>query len=105
MFQDSFDDGYELGYRNGKQLGFHQGMAIAFAQINPEARAPDSNDLLLLKPTRGQCQVCLNKGLINNDVDDLRQVQNAHEQKCKNALEARHAHIVEFFKNRQSNTE
>lgn len=105
VFQHSFDDGYAAGFRNGLQLGRYQGLTTAFAQINADSQpSTSSTDLLLLKPTRGQCQVCTDQLLINRPVDDLVRLQGAHEAKCRIALETKYAHIERFCGVHQTNT-
>lgn len=98
VFQTSFDDGYTIGVRNGLQLGRYQGVLAALAQIQDTATQTPINDLLLVKPTRGQCQICTDKELINGTVDELHAIQSAHETKCQQALAKKYPDIQNFIK-------
>lgn len=107
MFQAGFDNGYENGFKNAHNIGYHQGLVAAMKQMDSN-RVPDSClecieqnrlDLLLAKPTRGQCQICLDKNLVNESIGQVVNVQNMHCLKVNEALDEKYRGLKEFLNN------
>lgn len=83
VFQKGFDDGYESGFRNGYMLGQIQGQLYAKERVL-------STDLLLKKPPRGQCQICIVKDLMNESIPHIIEIQRKHMQNVELTLEKRY---------------
>lgn len=98
MFQVGFDVGYAQGFRNGFVLGRYQGLKVAHQQIDNQRLSESSAtmDLMLTKPTRGQCQLCVDQQLINKDIPEITDIQAAHAAGVEAALSQRYHHLDTF---------
>lgn len=101
VFQAGFDRGYANGFANGFHLGRYQGLSTAFGQIDNRRASDDESssgqlDLLLVKPTRGQCRVCVDQLLINQSIPQIEEIQREHAARVKNALSERYRDVEQF---------
>lgn len=83
MFQSGFDVGYKEGFKNAFNIGKYHGQTIA-------AGTNIKDDLLLRKPTRGQCQICTDPTLLDKSVEEITAVQTKHSQNVNDALNKRY---------------
>uniref|UniRef100_A0A336MWV9 CSON008710 protein n=1 Tax=Culicoides sonorensis TaxID=179676 RepID=A0A336MWV9_CULSO len=73
VYQQGFDAGYEDGFKFSFLLG-------QYKALNMSAREFE-------KTSRGECQVCLNPDLVKENVNDLRKLQQAKNEKRENELQ------------------
>ncbi|KAJ6639741.1 Protein YAE1 like [Pseudolycoriella hygida] len=83
MFQAGFDVGYKEGFKNSFKIGRFHGLTTA-AQINT------SHDLLLKKPTRGHCQICIDSTLLDKSISEITAAQTSHSQSVNETLNKRY---------------
>lgn len=83
MFQSGFDAGYNEGFKNAFNIGKYHGLTTAAATNTKE-------DLLLRKPTRGQCQICTDPTLLEKSISDITAIQSKHSQNVNEALNKRY---------------
>lgn len=98
VFQSGFDIGMAEGFRNAFTIGKHQGFVTAYNQIKQQNQS-EVLDLMLAKPTRGQCLICSDKQLINETIPDIIKAQTNHSTNVSDALQKKYAPIGEFLKN------
>lgn len=98
VFQEGFDIGMAEGFRNAFNIGRHQGLALGYNQIENHTQS-EVPDLLLAKPTRGQCLICNDKELINKTIPEIIKAQTKHSENVSEALQKKYASITEFLKN------
>lgn len=98
VFQSGFDIGMAEGFRNAFTIGKHQGLATAYIQIDNQKQF-EVLDLMLAKPTRGQCLICTDKELINKTIPVILKAQTKHSAIVSDALQKKYAQITEFLKN------
>lgn len=98
VFQNGFDIGMAEGLTNAFTIGRHQGLATAYKQIENQKQS-EVPDLLLAKPTHGQCLICSDKQLINETIPDIIKAQTKHAANVSEALQKKYAPITEFLKN------
>lgn len=74
QFQVGFDVGYQHGFKYGFLLGKFKGcLSIEQAQAKEENKSNLSgqNDLMLQRPSRGQCILCTNPSLKDESIGDI----------------------------------
>lgn len=96
VFQIGFDIGMAEGFRNAFIIGKHQGLSTSYNQIENQNKVPD---VMLAKPTRGQCLICSDKQLINKTIPEIIEAQTKHSKSVFNALQKKYAPVTEFLKN------
>lgn len=83
MFQAGFDSGYKEGFKNAFNVGKFHGLTTA-------AETNTNHDLLLKKPTRGHCQICTDKTLLDKPISDIISVQSSHSKNVIDKLNERY---------------
>lgn len=94
--QAGFDIGYAEGFRNAFTVGRYQGLTSA-EKFKKALTATDNEtqlDLLLMKPTRGQCQICQDNSLINENIENILAVQKKHAKAVAEALHRKYGHLT-----------
>lgn len=81
QFQRDFDTGFECGFKNGFELGKYR----AIYENNS-----DRLDIILNKPSRGQCVVCTDSSLKEKSTPEITATQEAHIEKCFQTLDSRY---------------
>lgn len=100
VFQKGFDVGYESGFRNGYRLGTQIGQLNASNDISNRvnrgiAVSSATSDLILKRPTRGQCVVCTDQNLINENIDRVVELQEKHFTKIDDTLASRYSSALD----------
>lgn len=99
MFQQGFDHGYAIGFRNGFHLGVQIGRLNADTDISNKANSgssevlkvsPATTDLTLKRPTRGQCVVCNDQNLMNEKIDVVVDLQQRHMNRISTTMATRY---------------
>lgn len=98
VFQNGFDIGMAEGFRNAFIIGQQQGLVTGYNQIKNQKQS-EITDLMLAKPTRGQCLICSDKQLINEPIPDIVKAQTKHSANVSDALQKKYDSITEFLKN------
>lgn len=86
-FQKGFDDGYEQGFTNGFLLGKYKGI---LASSDTGAQSNIQNDLILQRPSRGQCILCTNPSLKDDSISDIIDKQTEHMKRIESNLSSRY---------------
>lgn len=105
VFQNGFDVGHSQGFKNAFTIGTHQGLLAAVNELKkqntlPKELEPFSNaphSLILNKATRGQCQICQDPNLLNQNLSVITTIQTKHANNIKPALEQKHESIINHF--------
>lgn len=91
QFQTGFDIGYQNGIRNGFILGKQKGLLSAEPDAcNSNVKFDVQNDLILQRPSRGQCILCTDKALIDNSISDIVELQTKHINQIQTTLKTRY---------------
>ncbi|XP_031620058.1 protein YAE1 [Contarinia nasturtii] len=91
QFQKGFDDGYEQGFKNGFLLGKYNGqLTIEPTKNDSKSDGKARNDLILQRPSRGQCILCTNPSLKDDSIKDIVNKQNEHMKRIESTLESRY---------------
>lgn len=107
VFQKGFDIGFEQAFSNAYTIGRYQGQLKAVQQLPQDTIRSEpiekclencDHDLLLNKPTRGHCQVCINNELIKKDIGDILAVQSKHSESVNAALAKKYNPVLEYLK-------
>lgn len=96
QFQNGFDDGYEQGFQNGFMLGKYKGTIFGSSLMDASNSKNQAiqNDLILYRPSRGQCILCTNPSIQENCVKDIVTQQNEHIKIVKATLESRYGPLI-----------
>lgn len=89
QFQKGFDDGYEQGFKHGSLLGKYKGDLWA-EQLQ---QGTNAYDLLLHRPSRGQCVLCTNPALKEDTISNIVVAQSEHMARVTSALQTRYGPI------------
>lgn len=87
QFQKGFDDGYEQGFKNGFLLGKYKG-SVSVQPTKNDSNI-DLNDLILQRPSRGQCILCTNPSLKDNSITNIVGKQTDHMNRIELTLDSR----------------
>lgn len=91
QFQKGFDDGYEQGFKNGFLLGKYKGrLSTEQSSRNECADSSNRNDLILHRPSRGQCILCTNHSLKDDSISDIIDKQVDHMKRIESTLSSRY---------------
>lgn len=91
QFQNGFDAGYEQGFRNGYTLGKYKGSLTVPLKKDATTDSNVQNDLILQRPSRGQCILCTNPSLKDNSISDIVEKQTNHQMRIETTLASRYA--------------
>lgn len=92
QFQKGFDNGYEQGFKNGFLLGKFKGSLSVQATKNETNTVSNvQNDLILQRPSRGQCILCTDHSLKDNSISDIVGKQTDHMKRIESTLESRYS--------------
>lgn len=88
QFQKGFDDGFEQGFQNGFLLGKYKGsLSVSTGQT---ADSNVQNDLILQRPSRGQCTLCTDPSQKDNSISDIIDKQTEHMKRIESTLQTRY---------------
>lgn len=91
QFQNGFDAGYEQGFKNGFLLGKYNGSLSIGSNKDANKESKIQNDLILHRPSRGQCILCTNPTLKDNSISDIVDKQTEHIKRIATTLESRYS--------------
>lgn len=90
QFQRGFDEAYEQGFKHGFLLGEYKAKVLYAQSSRYDSNVPVQNDLILQRPSRGQCILCTNPSLKDNSISDIIDKQTDHMKRIESTLASRY---------------